>query len=251
MALAGSTLKVALAVTLAIAVLAQRQAQALPGAVGPAGGSSSSSSGSSSSSSSSSSGSASSGSSSSSGSASSGSASSSGSSASSGSASSSGSSSSSSGSGSAAGGSTGSAAGAGGYHQQISGASTVVASDAKPATRAVETAIDACRDNFVGERQCIADALDSYAEALRELPLPPDLRGLPAIVSRAAHRVRAARTKAEATTAIRIAIAEVHKTIALLKADDAGALKAETRDGSFVAETLMVADNRLERAVGL
>jgi hypothetical protein len=224
MALAGSTLKVALAITLAIAVLAQEQAQALPGVAGPSGGSSSSSSGSSSSSSSSSSGSA----------ASSGS-----------------SSSSSSGSGSAAAGSTGSAAGGGGYYQQISGPSTVAASYAKPATRAVEAAIDACRDSFVSERLCIADALDSYAEALRELPLPPDLRGLPAIVSRAAHRVRAARTKAEATTAIKIAIAEVHKTIALLKADDAGALKAETRDGLFVAETLMVADNRLERAVGL
>jgi hypothetical protein len=250
MALAGSTLRVALAVILAIAVLAQEQAQALPGVAGPNGGSSSSSSGSSSSSSSSSSsGSASS---SSGSSASSGSASTSGSSASSGSASSSGSSSSSSsGSGSAAAGSTGSAAAGGGYYQQISGASTVVASYAKPATRAVETAIDACRYSFLEERLCIADALDSYAEALRELPLPPDLRGLPAIVSRAAHRVRAARTKAEATIAIKIAIAEVHKTIALLKADDAGALKAETRDGSFVAETLMVADNRLERAVGL
>jgi hypothetical protein len=81
--------------------------------------------------------------------------------------------------------------------------------------------------------------------------LPLDLRGLPAIVSRAAHSVRIARTRAEATKAIKIAIAEVHKTIALLKADDPAELKAATRDGSFVAETLMVADGKLEKAVGL
>jgi hypothetical protein len=238
MALAGSTLKVALSVCLAIAILAQEQVQAAaPGAAGPSSGASTGAS----------TGSASTGSSSSTGSASSSSSSSS-----SGSASSSGSSSSSSaGSGAADSGSTGSAAAGGGYNPQTSRASAQAVSYAKPATRAIEAAIDACRDSFVGERLCIADALDSYAEALRELPLPPDLRGLPAIVSRAAHRVRAARTKAEATAAIKIAIAEVHKTIALLKADDAGALKAETRDGSFVAETLMVADNRLERAVGL
>jgi hypothetical protein len=238
MALAGSTLKVALAIALAIAIAQEQVQAAAPGAAGASSGASAGSSG----------GSASTGSSSSSASASSSSSSSS-----SGSASTSGSSSSSSsGSDSApASSSTGSAAGGGGYNPQISRASTGAASYAKPATRAIEAAIDACRENFVGERQCIADALDSYAEALRELPLPPDLRGLPAIVSRAAHRVRAASTKAEATAAIKIAIAEVHKTIALLKADDAGALKAETRDGSFVAETLMVADNRLERAVGL
>jgi hypothetical protein len=226
MALAGSTLKVALSVCLAIAILAQEQVQAAaPGAAGPSSGASTGAS----------TGSASTGSSSSTGSASS----------------SSSSSSSSAGSGAADSGSTGSAAAGGGYNPQTSRTSAQAVSYAKPATRAIEAAIDACRDSFVGERLCIADALDSYAEALRELPLPPDLRGLPAIVSRAAHRVRAARTKAEATAAIKIAIAEVHKTIALLKADDAGALKAETRDGSFVAETLMVADNRLERAVGL
>jgi len=238
MALAGSTLKVALAIALAIAIAQEQVQAAAPGAAGASSGASTGSPG----------GSASTGSSSSSASAPSSSSSSS-----SGSASTSGSSSSSSSSSGAApaSSSTGSAPAGGGYTQQISGASRAAVSYAKPATRAIEAAIDACRENFVGERQCIADALDAYAEALRELPLPPDLHGLPAIVSRAAHRVRAARTKAEATAAIKIAIAEVHKTIALLKADDSGALKAETRDGSFVAETLMVADNRLERAVGL
>src|SRR5579883_1794797 len=118
------------------------------------------------------------------------------------------------------------------------------------ASRAAETAIDQCgRD----DRLCIADALDAYAAALRNLspPLAPQLRGLPDVVSRAARRVRQAKTRAQAAKAIKIAIAAVHKTIALLKADDPVILKAETRQGAFVAETLAVAQNKLEKAVGL
>ena len=100
---------------------------------------------------------------------------------------------------------------------------------------------------------CIADALDAYAAELRNLspPLSPELRTLPDIVSRAARRVRQAKTRAEATTAIKVAIAEVHKTIALLKADDPIIVNAETRQGAFVAETLAVADDKLEKASGL
>jgi hypothetical protein len=37
----------------------------------------------------------------------------------------------------------------------------------------------------------------------------------------------------------------------LLKADEPIALQAETREGAFVAETLQVADRKLEKAVGL
>ena len=51
--------------------------------------------------------------------------------------------------------------------------------------------------------------------------------------------------------ALKVAIAEVHKSIALLKADDPAAVPAGTREGSFVVETLQVADNKLEKAVGL
>jgi len=228
-ALAGPMLRIALAAVFAFAIVGQEQVQAAGPAGGPsAGPGTGSSSGSSSSSSASTS---------------SGSASSS---SSSGASSSSASSSSGAGSGSSSGGADGA-----GHGAQFSGPPASVASYAKPATRAVENAINACRDRFVDQQQCIADALDAYAEALRELPLPPDLRGLPVIVSRAAHQVRVARTRAEATKAIKIAIAEVHKTIALLKADDPAELKAATRDGSFVAETLMVADGKLEKAVGL
>ena len=100
---------------------------------------------------------------------------------------------------------------------------------------------------------CIADALDAYAEALRKLApyLPPQLRTLPTIVATAAKKVRAARTKAEAVQAVKTAIAEVHKRIALLRADDADTRQIGTREGTLVVETLQVASDKLERAVGL
>jgi hypothetical protein len=122
----------------------------------------------------------------------------------------------------------------------------------KSVTRSAERAISTCPDDSNSER-CIADALDAYADALRNLSpsLPPDLQELPDIVSRAAREVRQAKTKAQAVKAVKIAIAEVHKTISLLKADDPVVLKVETREGAFVAETLEVADNKLEKAVGL
>jgi hypothetical protein len=121
--------------------------------------------------------------------------------------------------------------------------------DPQPAAaRAAEAAISVCS---VDDPRCIADALDAYAAALRKLPLPPALKNLPDIVSRAANQVRAAKTHAQAVHAIKAAIAEVHKTIALLKADDPVVFKAETRSGALVAETLEVADHKLEKAIGL
>ena len=100
---------------------------------------------------------------------------------------------------------------------------------------------------------CVADALDNYAATLRRIApqLPPRLRALPNIIARAASRVRASRSREEAVKAVNTAIAEVRKTIALLKADDPLTRKAGTRDGALVVETLRVADNKLERAVGL
>jgi len=232
LAFAGSTLRIALVAILALTLAARERAQAAGPGVGAAGASSGASSASS---------------------ASAGSTSASASSASSSSTSASASSTSAanSASSSSAGASSSGASDGGGHGPQIYGQPPSFASYAKPATRAIESAINACGEDFLDERKCIADALDAYAEALRKLPLPPDLSGLPAIVSRAAHRVRAARTKAEAAQAIKLAIAEVHKTIALLKADDSAALRAATRDGSYVAETLIVADYKLEKAVGL
>ena len=148
------------------------------------------------------------------------------------------------------GGSGSSSGGNGGPHFPSAVAAPERGPDPKPVARSAEAAISQCAED---DRICVADALDAYAAALRNLspPLPPELRGLPDIVSRAAHRVRQAKTRAQATRAIKSAIAEVRKTISLLKADDPVVLKAETRQGTFVAETLAVAENKLEKASGL
>jgi hypothetical protein len=63
--------------------------------------------------------------------------------------------------------------------------------------------------------------------------------------------VRAARTAADAVQAVRTAIGQVRKTITLLKADDPVILRAETREGSLVVDTLEAASDKLEKAVGL
>jgi hypothetical protein len=55
-------------------------------------------------------------------------------------------------------------------------------------------------------------------------PIAAALQNLPDIVARAATRVRAAKSRGEAVKAIKMAIVEVHKSIALLKADDPIAL---------------------------
>jgi hypothetical protein len=113
-----------------------------------------------------------------------------------------------------------------------------------------EKAIEECD---VHTSRCIADILDNYATGLRALTprLPPEFRTLPRIVESAATKVRTARTRKEAVRAVADAIAQVHKSIALLRADDPTTLKAETREGSFVVETLQAADDKLEKAVGL
>ena len=116
------------------------------------------------------------------------------------------------------------------------------------ASSIAEQAISQCQGD---DPNCLADALENYADALRSLPLAPGLSRLPDIVSRAAHRIRQARTPAQATKAIKVAIAEVHKTIALIRADDPIMRKAETRQGALVAQTLEAADDKLEKAVGL
>jgi hypothetical protein len=162
--------------------------------------------------------------------------------------------------GSAADGSTGGGMGGGpgagaggGQFGQAPGAPGLTSADPKRATRSAELALSHCSGGFAGERQCVADALEAYAQALRELSpsLSPPLQGLPEIVSRAAQQVRAAKTREAAVRAIKIAIGEVRKTISLIRADDLGQFNAETRAGAFVAETLEVADNKLEKAVGL
>jgi hypothetical protein len=118
------------------------------------------------------------------------------------------------------------------------------------ATAEAQNAISVCQqDDF----KCLADALEAYATALRNLSpaLPPELHKLPDILSKAALGVRAAKTKAEAANAIKAAIVEVHKTISLITADDALTRSVETREGALVAQTLEVARVKLVQASGL
>jgi hypothetical protein len=138
------------------------------------------------------------------------------------------------------------------------GASTVVdnkvAPDAEAALKAAsDQAQEAMQQCQVDVSPCIADALDAYAAALQKLApeLPPRLRTLPSVIEKAARQVRVAKSKAEAVRAIKTAIATVHKTISLLKADDPVTRQAGTRDGTLLVETLQVASDKLEKVVGL
>ena len=99
----------------------------------------------------------------------------------------------------------------------------------------------------------IATALDAYAARLEILApqLPPQLRSLPAIIERAAQRIRAAKTPQEAVGAVISAIAEVHKAIALLRAGnpDMATIAATARQS--VDATLQSARVSLLRAASL
>jgi hypothetical protein len=44
---------------------------------------------------------------------------------------------------------------------------------------------------------------------------------------------------------------ESHKSVALVRADDAGAHLVETRDGAIAAETPPTLSSKLERAIGI
>jgi hypothetical protein len=120
----------------------------------------------------------------------------------------------------------------------------------KALSRATQRYIKQCE---CVSQQCIADALDKYAEALAAVAprLPPELQDMPNVVARAAHRVRVARTKAEAVKALHEAIAVIHKDISLIRAEDPATQQRETRSGDFVADTLNVASLSLEKAAGL
>ena len=119
----------------------------------------------------------------------------------------------------------------------------------KALSRATESYIRNCG---CATQDCIANALDKYAEALAQVAprLPPQLQNEASVVAEAARRVRAARTKAEAQRALHDAIAIIHKDIELVKAEDPDHPRL-TRGGDFVAETLNVASLALEKGGGL
>ncbi len=117
-------------------------------------------------------------------------------------------------------------------------------------SRATQTYINECQ---CVSQQCVADALDRYAEALAVVAprLPRQLQDMPNVVAKAARRVRAARTTAEAVKALHEAIAVIHKDVSLVRAEDPATQQRETRSGGFVADTLNVASLSLEKAGGL
>ncbi len=125
----------------------------------------------------------------------------------------------------------------------------VAGDDVKALSRATESYIRNCG---CATRDCIANALDKYAEALAQVAprLPPQLQDAPNVVAQAARRVRAARTKAEALHALHDAIAIIHKDVELVRAEDPDHPRL-TRGGDFVAETLNVASLALEKGGGL
>jgi hypothetical protein len=132
----------------------------------------------------------------------------------------------------------------------VPGAGAVEATSLAALSGQTQNAINGCD---AASPECVADALDAYAAALQQIApqLPPQLRSLPTVVATAASQVRFSRNPRQAIQALRVAIAAVHKSIALLRADDPVTLKAATREGALVAATLQVADDKLERAIGL
>jgi hypothetical protein len=121
----------------------------------------------------------------------------------------------------------------------------------KAISRATREFIAACD---CASQACIADALDQYAAALALVApkLPTRLRNLPNLVAMAARRVRVAPTKMAAVNIVKTVIAQVHKEIELVRADDPDAdTRRQTRAADFVAGTLNTAAISLERSTAL
>lgn len=101
--------------------------------------------------------------------------------------------------------------------------------------------------------RCVGDVLAVYAEKLEDAApiLPGKMRSIPVVLKATAKKVRAAKTRAEAASAIATATAEVHKAIALLKADDPVVRSIATREAGQISQTLDLAGDKLEKAAGL
>ncbi|MFZ1965057.1 MAG: hypothetical protein WAU78_16620 [Roseiarcus sp.] len=120
----------------------------------------------------------------------------------------------------------------------------------KELSRATQAYIRECR---CVTQDCVADALDRYAEALAAVAprLPKELQETPEVVARAARRVRSAKTKADAIKALDQAAALIHKDMTLVRAEDPDTQQRQTRSGAFVIDTLNVASLSLEKGGAL
>ena len=114
--------------------------------------------------------------------------------------------------------------------------------------------IERCRDI---SQQEVGDALDRYADALEIIieKLPPklrqQLRHIPAIVHAAAVRARAAPTRVAAVRVLHQAIAQVHREIMLVRADDPDDARIRTAVSTGVSGVLNSAALALTRAEGI
>ena len=100
---------------------------------------------------------------------------------------------------------------------------------------------------------CVADALDAYANHLEQIAatLPPSMRKLPQIFHEAARKVRAAKTPAAAMRAITTALAQVKASITLIRAVDADTRTLGQTVGAESIDVLQSAQVALARVSGL
>jgi len=134
--------------------------------------------------------------------------------------------------------------------QGPNGSGDVVVSVQRASEAAQQGAAGCGVNDWHATSRCIADVLDAYAAQLAALApsLPPQLQSLPGIVHTAAAKVRTARTKQEALSALASAQVQVNHTIALLRSDDPNTVQAGTQVGRAVNETLGVAQEALLRS---
>ncbi len=102
-------------------------------------------------------------------------------------------------------------------------------------------------------KNCVGSALEQFSNALdsKTLTLPGPMRGVSAIIRRAAQQVRAARTMQEARAAVGAALTEVRKAIALIRADDPAIGRLQLQQANRIVSALGSVQTRFARATGL
>ena len=114
--------------------------------------------------------------------------------------------------------------------------------------------VERCRD---ASQEDIANALDRYADALEIIiqKLPPKLRAqlrhIPALVRAAAVRARAAPTRAAAVRVLKQTVAQVHREIMLVRAEDPDSQRIRNAVNTGVSGVLNSAAVALARAEGI
>ena len=125
-----------------------------------------------------------------------------------------------------------------------------VADSVKAMSKTTKYYLENCR---CPDTACVADALDNYAAALEAIGprLPPAVADLPAIVRRAARKVRAARSISQARAAIGAAEHVIQAKLRLLEVADPDARSDSIRSARFTDDVLSAADVSLVRVAGL